>query len=233
MPLLTDIFRECHRLRKHLRELQTEIDRGPRVLKLRQETLEAERLEHHDHHESIKKLKLKQRDDEGTLKQTDTRLAKLEDQLTGISNQKEFDAKKSEISQAKEKKEALEDAIINTLMLIEEKMAAIPAVEKKLSDAQKDFEDFQKEAMERLARLKADQEASRAALAKAEEGIPEEYRSRYDMIVKKHGPDALAGVKDRICQGCRTKLTEQRQLEITDGIFILCSTCGKMLYPMI
>jgi predicted nucleic acid-binding Zn-ribbon protein len=230
MPLLTEILRECHRLRKHLRELQAEIDRGPRVLKFKQESLDGEKQEHDNHLETIKKLKLKQRDDEGTLKQTDTRLAKLEDQQTGISNQKEYDAKKSEISQAREKKGALEDAIIITLTEIEEKTAAIPAVEKKWADAQKDFAEFQKDAAERLARLKSDQEASRVALAKAEEGIPEEVRSRYDMIVKKHGPDALAAVKDRICQGCRTKLTEQRQLEITDGLFILCSTCGKMLY---
>ena len=53
MPLLTELFRECHRLRKHIRELQAEIDRGPRVLKARQETLETERQEHKDHHEAI------------------------------------------------------------------------------------------------------------------------------------------------------------------------------------
>jgi predicted nucleic acid-binding Zn-ribbon protein len=232
MPLLTEIFRECHRLRKHMRELQAEIDRGPRVLKLRKETLDAEQQEHKNHHEAIKKLKLKQRDDEGTLKQTDTRLTKLEDQLTGISNQKEYDAKKSEIAQARAKKSEYEDSILTTMTEIEEKTSAIPAVEKKWGDAQKDFAEYQRDAAERLERLRSDHEASRVALAKAEQGIPEEYRSRYDMIVKKHGPDALAGVKDRICQGCRTKLTEQRQLEINDGIFILCSTCGKMLYPL-
>jgi uncharacterized protein len=231
MPLLTDIFRECHRLRKHLRDLQTEIDRGPRILKARQETLEAERHEHKDHHEAIKKLKLKQRDDEGTLKQTDTRLAKLEDQLTGISNQKEYEAKQSEIAQARAIKGGLEDAILATMTDIEEKTAAIPAVEKKWADAQTDFTEFQTEATERLERLKADQEATNVALAKAEMGIPEEIRSRYDSLVKAHGPDAFAGVKDRVCQGCRRKITEQRQVEVRDGLFLLCSTCGKMFYP--
>ena len=232
MPLLTDIFRECHRLRKHLRDLQTEIERGPRVLKARQETLESERQEHKAHYDAIQKLKLKQRDDEGTLKQTDTRLAKLQDQTTGISNQKEYEAKQSEINQAKAKKEALEDAILTTLGEIEEKNAAIPAVEKKWTQAQNDFAEYQKDATERMARLQADQEASRIALAKAEEGIPEEVRPRYDMLVKAHGPDALAAVKDRNCQGCRTKMTEQRQIEIRDGSFIQCATCGKMLYPI-
>lgn len=233
MPLLTDILRECHRLRKHLRDLQAEIDRGPRVLKIRQETLEAERQENKDHHEAIKKLKLKQRDDEGTLKQTDTRLAKLEDQLTGtgIGNQKEYEAKKSEISQAKAKKSELEDAILATMTEIEEKTVAIPAVDKKWTDAQNDFAQFQKDAAERLERLKADREATVVALTKAETQIPEEVRSRYDTIVKAHGPDAFAGVKDRVCQGCRRTMTEQRQIEIRDGMFTLCSTCGKMLYP--
>ena len=42
MPV-TDTLRECHRLRKHLRELQAEIDRGPRLLRGREETLEEER----------------------------------------------------------------------------------------------------------------------------------------------------------------------------------------------
>jgi uncharacterized protein len=231
MPLLTDIFRECHRLRKHLRDLQAEIERGPRVLKARQETLEAERQEHKAHHEAIKTFKLKQRDDEGTPKQTDTRLAKLADQLTGISNQKEYEAKQSEISQAKAKKEVLEDAVLTTITEIEEKTNAIPAVEKKWADAQADFVQFQKDATERLERLKADRESTNIALSKAEEQIPEEVRTRYDSLVKAHGPDGFAGVKDRVCQGCRRTITEQRQVEVRDGLFLLCSTCGKMLYP--
>lgn len=231
MPLLTDIFRECHRLRKHLRELQTEIERGPRVLTWRQETLESERQEHQNHLDAIKKLKLKQRDDEGSLKQSDTRLAKLEDQLTSISNMKEMDAKKSEIAQARAKKGELEDAILATIIEIEEKTAAIPAVEKKWADAQRDHADYLKDAAERMERLKADQEASRAALAKAQEQIPEEIRPRYDMLVKAHGPEALAAVRERNCQGCRTKMTEQRHVELRTGAFLQCATCGKMLYP--
>jgi predicted nucleic acid-binding Zn-ribbon protein len=228
---LTDTFRECHRLRKHLRDLQVEIERGPRVLKARQESLEAERQSHKDHHEAIKKLKLKQRDEEGSLKQTDTRLAKLAEQLTGISNQKEYEAKQSEIRQATAKKSESEDVILATLTEIEEKTAEIPAVDKKWADAQKDFADYQKDAAERLERLKADREATNAALLKAEAQIPEEHRSRYDSLVKAHGPEALAGVKDRTCQGCRTKITEQRQVEVRNGLFLLCSSCGKMLYP--
>ncbi len=230
MPV-TDTFRECHRLRRHLRELQTEIDRGPRVLKGRQETLEAERQEHAAHHEAITKLKLKQRDDEGTLKQTETRLVKLEEQLTGISVQKEYAAKQSEIAQARAKKGELEDAILETLTTIEEKTAQIPAVEAKWATAQADFAEFEREATERLERLKNDQAASREALAKAEATLPEEVRPKYDSLVKVHGPDALAAVKNKACQACRTGMTEQKAIQIRGGGFMLCPNCGKILYP--
>jgi predicted nucleic acid-binding Zn-ribbon protein len=40
----------------------------------------------------------------------------------------------------------------------------------------------------------------------------------------------MAPVKGRVCQGCRTGMTEQKWLELRDGQFTLCSSCGKMLY---
>ena len=146
------------------------------MLKAQQDELDAERQAHKDHHDAITKLKLKQREDEGTLKQTETRLAKLEDQLTGISVQKEYDGEEVRDRQAKAKKGELEDAILATITEIEERTAAIPAVEKKWADAQAEFAQYQKEAAERLEMLKTDQAASAALLAKAEEGIPEDVR---------------------------------------------------------
>ena len=232
MPPVTEVFREAHRLRKHIRELRKEIELGPRILKSRQDELEDERQAHKDHHESITKLKLKQREDEGTLKQTDTRLAKLEDQLIGITVQKEYDAKKSEIAQAKAKKAALEDAILTTIMEIEERTAAIPAIEQKWADAQAAFVEFQRQAADRLEMLKNDQAASETQLAKVEVGVPDDIRPRYEKLVKAHGPEAMAAVKGKSCQACRTDLTDQKVIELRRGEFMQCSTCGKLLFPV-
>jgi predicted nucleic acid-binding Zn-ribbon protein len=228
---VTATLRECHRLRKHLKALQEEIDRGPRVLKAQQARLAAEEQAHKDHFDTITKLKLKQKDDEGTLKQTETRLAKLEGQLNGISVPKEYEAKKSEIRQATEKRAELEDAILTTMGDIEERTAAIPAVDKKRADAKAEFAQYQVDAQARLDRLKADQVDSAAALAKAEATLPEKAKPTYDHLTKSLGPEAFAAVKDKVCQGCRTSLGQQRILELQAGVFILCSRCGKMQYP--
>lgn len=230
---VTATLRECHRLRKHLKTLQEEIDRGPRVLKIQQTRLANEEQAHKDHHETIKKLKLKQRDDEGTLKQTETRLAKLEQQLLGISVPKEYEAKKSEIRQATEKKNELEEAILTTMGELEEKTAAVPAVEKRWADAQAEFKQSQTDAADRLARLKADQTESTALLAKHEADLPDKVKGLYDAQVKGRGPDAMAALKGKVCQGCRGSVTDQKAYELQGGGFVVCpnSGCGRLLYP--
>jgi predicted nucleic acid-binding Zn-ribbon protein len=225
--------RECHRLRKHLKTLQEEIDRGPRVLKAQQARLAAEEQAHKDHHERIKKLKLKQRDDEGTLKQTEARLVKLGQQLLGISVPKEYEAKQSEIRQATDLKNQLEETILATMTDLDARVAAIPEVEKQWADAQADFKQYQVDAADRLARMQADQKESQAALAAAEKELPPNVKGLYDAQVRGRGPDGLAALKGKVCQGCRGSVTDQKIYELQDGGFVVCpnSSCGRLLYP--
>lgn len=231
MSTLSTALRECHRLRRHLKALQDEIDRGPRVLKLQQAALDAAQQTHKEAREIITKLKLRQREEEGSLKTVETQLAKSEKQLNDTANQKEYAAKQSEIEQAKAKKAAIEDQILATMTDIEDRTAALPTVDKTWADAQAEFTQQQVEAKERLGRMKADQEFSRGELAKYEEALPAKVRSAYDTLVKAKGPEALAAVKDKVCLGCRTQLTQQKVMELAGGTFVTCSGCGKILYP--
>ncbi|HYH66031.1 MAG TPA: hypothetical protein VD866_15150 [Urbifossiella sp.] len=230
---VTSSLRECHRLRKHLKALQDEIDRGPRVLKIQQTRLAAEEQAHKDHHETIKKLKLKQRDDEGTLKQTEARLVKLGQQLMGISVTKEYEAKQSEIRQATDLKNQLEETILATMTDLDERTTAIPAVEKQWADAQAEFKESQADAADRLARMLADQKESQAALAAAEAELPANVKAIYDSQVRGRGPDALAALKGKVCQGCRGSVTDQKIYELQSGGFVPCpnASCGRLLYP--
>ena len=231
MSTLSTALRECHRNRKHLKALQEEIDRGPRIATTQQTVLTREEQSHKDAREIITKLKVRQREEEGSLKSVEAQLAKSEKQLNDTANQKEYAAKQSEIEQAKAKKATLEDAILATMGEIEERTAALPAVDKQWADARAEYAQQQQEAMERLERLKADQVASGAELLKFEADLPPKVRTLYDSQVKAHGPDALAAVKDKVCSRCRTQLTQQKVLELNGGTFVTCSGCGKLLYP--
>lgn len=229
---VTRLLREIHRLRRYLRELQAEIDEGPRILRIEQERLDEEKRIYQDAHDTLKKLKLKQKDDEVTLKSTEARLAKLAADMNLAASKKEYDAKQSEIDQATARKGELEDAILNTISEIEERTAQLPAVEARWAEAQKEFATFQKDAEERLERLRRDQQFSLEELAKLEPQLPPEVKAPYERLIKRYGADGLAGVKNRSCQQCRTLLTDQVRANLQGGAFVCCPQCGRGLYPV-
>lgn len=224
------ILRECHRLRKHLRDLKDEIDRGPRVLKAQQTRLAAEEQEHKASYDTIKKLKLKQKEDEGALKQIEQQLDKLGTKAMTVTTMKEMDAVKHETEMATAKKGELEDAILSAMTEIEERTANIPAVEAKWKQAQADYAQYQIDAKERLERMVEDQQLSEADLAKREGELPADMRDQYARLVKSYGPEGLAGVKGQVCQQCRSMIGESRFFDLEAGKFILCPVCGRGLY---
>jgi uncharacterized protein len=224
-------LRECHRLRRHIRELQEEIDRGPRVLKAQQTRLADEEQSHKDSYETIKQLKLKQKADEGTLKQIETQLDKLGTRAMEVTTLKEMDATKNEIAMATEKKNVLEDTILTTILDIEARTNDLPNVDSRWTTAQADFKQYQIDAKERLAAMQTDIAECTARLATLDATLPEETKSYYDRLVKKLGADALAGVKNRACQQCRTVMTEDKADQLVAGHFLICTNCGRGLYP--
>ena len=213
-----------------MRELKSEIDLGPRVLKVQEQKLAAAKQAHAAAYEHIQKLKLKIRDDEGTLKQVNGQLAKYEKQLNDAASPKEYEGKQSEIRQAKEKVAALEEAILLGMDELEQKTADVPNVEKTWADAQAEFEQYKVDAKERLERLHADHKASTATLAAVDAQFPPVVKPLYDRLVKAHGPDGMAAISGKVCGHCRVGISDQARGDIAAGKFVCCSTCGRALY---
>ena len=230
MATVTDILRQSHRLRKHLRELQSEVDLGPRVMKAQQARLSAEEAAHKLAYDTVSKLKLKIREDEVTLKQTNTQLEKFEKQLNEAGSPKEYEGKQSEIRMAKEKIALTEDAILTGMEDLETRTAHLPTDDRRWADAKATFAQQGVDATERLERIVEDQGLARVELAKAEAQLPADVKSQYDRLIGRYGPDGLAGVNGRSCQQCRTSITEQQRAELFNGKFICCPNCGRGLY---
>ncbi len=223
-------LQQAHRLRKHLRELQSEIDLGPRVAKSQLAHLAAEELAHKTAYDSVSKLKLKIRDEEGNLKQHNTQLAKFEKQLNEAGSPKEYEGKQSEIRQAKEKIGLTEEAILLAMEELENRTNALPADDRRWAEAQANFAQQQVDAKERMERILEDQRLAQEHLANAETKLPADVKSQYDRLIARYGPDGLAGVNGRSCQQCRTSITEQQKAELINGKYICCPNCGRGLY---
>jgi predicted nucleic acid-binding Zn-ribbon protein len=229
-PTIPETLKELHRIRKHLRELKSEIDLGPRVMKIQEQKLAAEKQSHQEAHDLIGKVKLKIRDDEGTLKQENTRLAKFEKQLNDAGSPKEYEAKQSEIRQAKERIAATEEAILQGMEELDRAMAALPVADQQWANAQKEFEQYKIDAKERLERLTEDLKLHQKLLEELEATLPVAVKPIYDRLVKSYGADSLAGVEGRVCQHCRTTITEQQRSDLAAGKFLCCAKCARALY---
>jgi len=224
------LLKEAHRLRKHLRELLSEIELGPRVMKAQQQTLESEIAIHKEAHDIIGRLKLKIREEELSLKTVNAQVAKYEKQLNDAGSPKEYDGKQSEIRQAKEKVTVIEEVLLQAMEDLERSTAALPGADKQLQDAHKVFEEYKAEAKERLDRMQEDQALSQTELGGIDAQLPPDVKQIYDRLITRHGPDGLAGIANRTCKQCRTSITEQQKITIVGGKFVCCPNCGRGLY---
>jgi predicted nucleic acid-binding Zn-ribbon protein len=224
------ILREIHRLRRYARDLQSEIERGPRVLKaqhakvLRQEELLNEAKE------EIKRLKMNGLEKDSLLKATLTQIGKHEKQLNESTSKKEYDALKVEIASDKEKSRKIEDDILENMSQVEEKTARLPEFEESIKQAKREYENFEKSFAGRVADLQEQLKVARADLEKVELTLPSDIRQTYNREIAARGEDALAAVENKVCQACYTEITAQAHNDLMLSQFVICKSCGRALY---
>jgi predicted nucleic acid-binding Zn-ribbon protein len=224
------ILREIHRLRRHAKDLQDEIDRRPRVLKaqLTKVTRQEELL--HEAQEEIKRLKMAGLERESLLKATLAQILKHEKQLNESTSKKEYDALKVEIASDREKSKRIEDEILEGMGVIEEKVALLPELEHAIKQAKREYDSFEKSSAERSAGLTEQLNLALAELKNVEINLPGDIRQTYDRVVGARGEDALSPVHGRICMACNTEITAQSYNNLMLNQFVMCKSCGRALY---
>jgi hypothetical protein len=224
------ILRELHRLRRHIKGLQEEIERTPLLLKARQEALVRQEQSGKDAHDRLNKLKVDLRQSESTLRQTHQQIAKWEGQLREIASKKEYDALQHEIAAARAKCSQLEDEILDTMMRVEEETAKLPEQEQALAKGKQDLSKFEKSSQERVALLAAELATVQQQIKEIEATLPDDIRPQYERLVAAKGEEALSLVKERTCSACYTALTSQNYNDLLMGRLVICKACGRIVY---
>ena len=224
------ILREIHRLRRHARDLQAEIERGPRLLKAQQTKVTKQEETVREGHDALKRLKVSSHDKEGQLKATLQQISKHEKQLNEAGSKKEYDALKVEIAADKKKCQQLEDEILGYMAEIEERTARLPELEKAVQQAKAEYADFEKDSQGRLAGLTVQLNQALQGIKDVEATLPEDVRPQYDRLVAARGEDAMAAVEHRTCRACYTEITAQSFNDLMLSQFVLCKSCGRTLY---
>jgi predicted nucleic acid-binding Zn-ribbon protein len=230
MPGPAAILREIHRLRRHAHDLQGEIDRGPRTLKAQQAKVARQQEILREAQEGLKRLKITTHEKEGALRAKVQQIGKHEKQLNEAASKKEFDALQLEIGEEKKACQKLEDEILDGLALIDERAAQIPEIEKALEQARLEATQFEKETQGRQARLSEQLAQVSQQLLQVETTLPADIRPQYERLTAARGEDALAAVQGRTCAACYTEITAQNYNELLQSHFVVCKSCGRILY---
>lgn len=224
------ILRETHRLRRHAKDLQSEIERSPRVIKGQQAKVARQEELYREAQEALKHLKVTVKEKEADLKATYAQIAKHEKQLNEAAAKKEYDALKAEIAGDRKKCLRLEDEILEGMAETDERAAQLPEMDKAIKKAKEEAAQFEKEAQTRVAGLQEQLQKAQQQLKEVEATLPEDVHMLYERQVEGRGEDALSSVQDRNCAACYTAITAQSYNDLLAGRLVVCKSCGRILY---
>lgn len=229
------ILRQIHRLRRHAKALQDRIDQGPLQLRAQQAAVTKQEDALRVAQDAIKKLKVNTHEKEVSLKTKQQQLKKYQQQQQqAVSTKKEYDALAHEIDTARKDIQNLEDEILEMMADTEDRTAKLPEQEKAVQQAKAALVQYERESGSRVAALAAEREKALQDLAELEKqllaAIPDDQREKYQRLAKARGEDALAAVEGRTCNACYTEVTAQQYNDLQRGAFLLCKSCGRILY---
>lgn len=230
MPGPAAILRDIHRLRRHAKDLQTELDRLPRQLKAQQNKVARQEELAKEAHDVLKRLKVQLLEKESQLKQKQQQVAKHEKQRNEATSKKELDALNSEIAAERTKCVEIEDDILNTMLTIEEQTAKLPEADQTVKSAKAEVAEFEKNAEVRQAGLKEQLQHAQKAIQEVEASLPDDVRPAYQRLVAVRGEDALSAVENRTCVACYTEITAQNYNDLVREQYVACKSCGRVLY---
>jgi predicted nucleic acid-binding Zn-ribbon protein len=224
------ILREIHRLKRFAKDLQDEIDRGPRLLRGQQTRVARQEELYKGAQDELKRLKVASHEKEVLLKATLQQIDKHERQLNEAGSKKEYDALKAEIASDKRKCSQLEDDILETLTQIDEHTAQLPLSEQAVRQAKAEYAEFEKTSEGRLASLRQQLTETERQITDVEATLPDDIRPNYARLIAARGEDSLAPVENRTCMACYTEITAQNANDLAQGKFVFCKSCGRALY---
>jgi predicted nucleic acid-binding Zn-ribbon protein len=230
MPTPAAILRELHRLHQHTDDLRAEIDRGPRTLKAQEAKVAKQQEVYQQAQEAVKKLKVAIHEKEVSLKGKLQQITKHERQRNEATSKKEYDTLGVEIEHERKECRKLEDDILNDMEAAEAQAARLPEAEKEVQRVKQEVARALDDIQTRRVQLTDMLSAAHKQLQEVEATLPEDAKAQYGRLTAARGKDALSAVQGRTCTACYTEITTQNYLDLVRGQFVLCKSCGRMLY---
>ena len=222
-------MKQLHDLRLKLREISDQLERGPRQIAVRKQSIDKKREELESQRSKLKQMKVAADQKNLQLKSSEGRIYDLNGKLNIAANNREYEALRSQIAADTMATSVLEDEILEALEKVDLVQVDAKKVEADIAVIEAEMQKLIVEVQAREAGLKEQAAALQTQVSEAEKILPSEIVPQYRRLVAAYGADALAPVINKSCSECYVSLTAQLYLELKSGKVKFC-TCGRLMY---
>jgi predicted nucleic acid-binding Zn-ribbon protein len=221
---------ELHRLLLAAREVQDEMERGPRQLKARQQMIAQKQDDLETQRQKHKTLRMSADQRSLQLKSNEAKIGDLKVKLNQATSNREFDIIRAQIEADAMANSVLEDEILDALEKVDAAQIAIKKLEDEVAHAKADEIRVAAEIAAAQPGFQARLAELQKAIANAEARLPENVVVPYRRLVQAHGAAALAEVDGSTCSACYVTLPPQTVMQVRSGEPLFCKTCGRLMY---
>ena len=221
---LQNLDNEIAEHKKLLAEVPAQIDAGRAELDNKKKVLT-------DAQDEMKALQDNRKAIESEVQSENDHMAKIKVKLPAVKTNKEYTAILSEVDAVKIKVSELEDKELEIMEILEEKQKAIPEIENKCKEEDARFQEYKAKKEGELSRMKQELNDYTAKREKLMEQIDKVMVQRYEKVKKSRDGQAVALLRENICQGCFQQILPQMVINVKVGESIQqCSSCMRFLH---
>ena len=225
-----ETLQTLHRMHIQISDLQSRLDRGPRVIATSQAAVDNLHKAWDDAKDTLKRARMAADGKQLQLREREARVEELGNKLNGCSSNREYQTLKEQIAADKQANSCLEDEILESLEKMEELQADVGKHEEHLENAKRELDAVKSRVEEERGGLESELARVQSELAEVAATLPADLRQEYQRIANSRAEDALAPVEGEFCGGCNQKLTPQMLNELKLEQAVWCKSCGTLLY---
>lgn len=168
---------------------------------------------------------------ERELETQEAQIEKMKGRASEIKTNKEYQAHLFEIELAGKKKGEIEERILGFMEQAESLQGQVTATQGAMAEAERAFGQAKQRLDATESQLQGELQTIEARHREASTGIPRPLLDRYTKLKTQRKDQALAPLREGICQGCRLQLPPQLVAEVkrSDDL-TTCDYCHRILY---
>lgn len=230
MAVSAEALRELHRIHRQLADLHERLERGPRQIQARQLNVAKLTTAQSAAHEIVQQTRMAADQKQLELKASEGRIEDWKAKLNSCNSNKEYQILLEQIAAAEMAGSVLADEILEALERIDQLEVAASQADKLLTSGQEELEKCRRAVAQEAEVAGRDIKRLEIDLATAESGLPADFQSDYQRVIRGKGADGMAEVEGQVCQGCGQQITLNMQNNLMLEKLVFCASCGCLLY---